>query len=105
MFWCRDSWKMATPTSIKNCWYHTGLMDGCTQSVQSSVEELDTDMEEDTPEDLIKQLTDQPFDLDEYLALDNELEVHQQFTEADILATYIVTLVMIPTARTMMLLK
>jgi hypothetical protein len=90
MYWCRDSWTMASPASIKNCWCHTGLLDGIRDVNESSVEELDiTVLEDNTLEELVKELSDQPFDLDEYLALDNDLEVHQQFTEADIVATYV----------------
>ena len=46
-------------------------------------------MEQDSFENIVKHLHDNSFDLDEYLSLDNDSEVHQQFTEADILASYI----------------
>ena len=84
MLWCRDSWNMVTPNSIKNCWSHTGLLDAV--KVDFSVMELDT--EENVVDEIIEQLTAQPLALDEYLTRDNDFEVHQQFTDADILATY-----------------
>ena len=85
MLWCRDSWNMVTPESIKNCWSHTGLLDAV--KVDFSVMELDT--EENVVDEIIEQLTAHPLALDEYLTRDNDFEVHQQFTDADILATYL----------------
>ena len=59
MFWCRDSWKMVTSTSIKNFWYHTGLMDGIRQEDRHSIQEIDlSEMEEDSFENIVKHLHD-----------------------------------------------
>ena len=83
MLWCRDSWNMVTPESIKNCWSHTGLLDAVKDF---SVMELDT--EENVLNESFEQLNAQPIDLDEYVSRDNDSEVHKKFTDADILATH-----------------
>lgn len=89
MLWCRDSWNMVTPASIKNCWSHTGLLDA--MKVDCSAMELDMDhcSEGNGLVEIIEQLTAQPLALDEYLTRDNDFQVHQQFTDSDILATYL----------------
>jgi hypothetical protein len=86
MIWCRDSWKMITATSIKNSWCHTGLLDAV--DANSSDDDLEENDSEKCLEKIIEQLTDRALDLNEYLGQDNDFEVHQQFTDEDILATF-----------------
>jgi arginine repressor len=92
MIWCRDSWKMTTSETIKNCWSHTGLLEAVNVDSSVEVEELGTGiMEEDLDEglnEIVGQLTCDPLELNKYLTYDDDIDVHQQFRDEDILATY-----------------
>ena len=83
---------MTIPETIKRCWSHTGLLEAVNVDSSVEVEELGTEiMEESLNEglnEIVGQLTRDPLDLDKYLTYDDDIEVHQQFTDEDILAIY-----------------
>lgn len=87
MSWCRDAWTMITPASIKNCWYHTGLLDAVAVDEELVEHALIDEFDEILSEN-IKGLSQHPMEFYEYLSQDNEFEVHQQLEDNGLLATY-----------------
>lgn len=88
MSWCRDAWEMITSISITNCWSHTGLLDAVDPQNDDFFDSDIFDEFDAIVADQIGELSAKPVGFQEYIAQDDDFEVHQEFTEDDILGTY-----------------
>jgi hypothetical protein len=86
MFWCRDAWKMISPLTIKNCFFHTGLFDKSATAIDDNLEETEADEVDRTLAEQIAELATNSMPLEEFISKDDDFEVHHEYDESDILA-------------------
>ena len=87
IYFIHDAWKDVKPTTIANCWTHTGILPSTDKDSETDVELPDTSQAEEELRTLMTSLEiPDPVTLDEYINIDSHEPTEELLTDSTILS-------------------
>jgi hypothetical protein len=87
MRWCRSAWNALAPSTIENCWRHTGLMSAAKQPTN-----VQLTAEREIEDQLIQQIKElklsSPLSVEDMAEREAEADTHFQFSDSDLVELF-----------------